>query len=57
MKYGVRLEFIGHIWLQVEANSSEEAHEKAMDIGVNLDPGEFRDDTEVSIYDSVIDER
>jgi hypothetical protein len=54
-KYGVRLEFIGHKWLQVEASSIEEAQEKAMDIGVNLDPTEFRDDTEVSIYDAVMD--
>ena len=56
MKYAVRLEFLGHAWVNVEAESSEEAHEKALEIGVNLDPGKFRDDTEVIVYDSVMDE-
>jgi hypothetical protein len=56
MKYAVRLEFIGHKWVNVEADSPEEAHKKGLEIGVNLDPGEFRDDTEVSVYDSVEDE-
>lgn len=56
MKYAVRLEFIGHKWLEVEAGSSKEAEDKALEIGVNLDAAEFRDDTEVSVYDSVMDE-
>lgn len=56
MKYAVRLEYIGRAWVEVEAGSSEEAHDKALEIGVNLDASEFRDDTEVSVYDSVIDE-
>ena len=56
MKYAVRLEFIGHKWVEVEAASSKEAHDKALEIGVNLDAAEFRDDTEVSVYDSVMDE-
>lgn len=56
MKYAVRLEFIGHKWLEVEAESSKEAEDTALEIGVNLDASEFRDDTEVSVYDSVIDE-
>jgi hypothetical protein len=40
----------------VEAESSEEAHDKALEIGVNMDAGDFSYDTEVSVYDSVIDE-
>jgi len=56
MKYAVRLELLGHAWVNVEAESSEEAHEKALNIGVNLEKGEFRDDTEVIVYDSVLDE-
>lgn len=56
MKYAVRLEFIGHTWIQVEAENSKEAEDAALNIGVNLDASEFRDDTEVSVYDSVIDE-
>ena len=56
MKYAVRLEFIGHKWLEIEANSSKEAEDAALEIGVNLDAAEFRDDTEVSVYDSVMDE-
>jgi len=56
MKYAVRLEFIGHKWLEIEASSSKEAEDAALEIGVNLDAAEFRDDTEVSVYDSVMDE-
>ena len=56
MKYAVRLEFIGHKWIQVEAETSKEAEDAALNIGVNLDAAEFRDDTEVSVYDSVMDE-
>ena len=56
MKYAVRVEYIGHAWLEVEAGSSEEAHDKALEIGVNMDAGDFSYDTEVSVYDSVIDE-
>ena len=56
MKYAVRVEYSGHAWLEVEAGSSEEAHDKALEIGVNMDAGDFSYDTEVSVYDSVIDE-
>jgi len=56
MKYAVRLEYIGRAWVEVEAGSSEEAHDKALEIGVNMDAGDFSYDTEVSVYDSVIDE-
>jgi hypothetical protein len=56
MKYAVRVEYIGHAWVEVEAESSEEAHDKALEIGVNMDAGDFSYDTEVSVYDSVIDE-
>lgn len=56
MKYAVRLEFIGHAWVNVEADNTQEAHEKAMEIGVRMDAAEFVDDTEVTVYDSVIDE-
>ncbi len=35
MKYAVRVEYIGHAWVEVEAGSSEEAHDKALEIGVN----------------------
>ena len=56
MKYAVRVEYIGHAWLEVEAGSSEEAHDKALEIGVNMDAGDFSYDTEVSVYDSVIEE-
>jgi hypothetical protein len=56
MKYAVRVEYIGHAWVEVEAGSSEEAHDKALEIGVNMDAGDFSYDTEVSVYDSVIDE-
>lgn len=56
MKYAVRLEFIGHKWIQVEAETYKEAEDAALNIGVNLDAAEFRDDTEVSVYDSVEDE-
>ncbi len=56
MKYAVRLEFIGHKWVEIEAGSSKEAEDAALEIGVNLDAAEFRDDTEVSVYDSVMDE-
>ena len=55
MKYAVRVEYIGHAWLEVEAGSSEEAHDKALEIGVNMDAGDFSYDTEVSVYDSVIE--
>ena len=53
MKYAVRLEYVGRVWVEVEAEGSEEAHDKALEIGVNLDAGAFRDDTEVIVYDSV----
>jgi len=56
MKYAVRVEYIGHAWVEVEAGSSEEAHDKALEIGVNMDAGDFSYDTEVMVYDSVIDE-
>ena len=55
MKYAVRVEYIGHAWLEVEAGSSEEAHDKALEIGVNMDAGDFSYDTEVIVYDSVIE--
>ena len=56
MKYAVRLEYIGRAWVEVEAQNTEEAHDKALEIGVNMDAGSFIDDTEVTVYDSVIDE-
>jgi len=57
MKYAVRLEYIGRAWVSVEANNTEEAHEKALEIGVNLEAEHFSYDTEVVVYDSVIDEQ
>lgn len=52
-KYAVRLEFVGHTWVEVEADSQQEAHDKGFEIGVNLDASKFTDDTEVSVYDTV----
>lgn len=56
MKYAVRLEYIGRAWVEVEADNTEEAHEKALEIGVNMDAGDFSYDTQVIVYDSVIEE-
>lgn len=55
-KYAVRLEYVGHTWVEVEADSEKEAHDKGLEIGVNLDASRFTDDTEVSVYDAVKDE-
>jgi hypothetical protein len=55
MKYAVRLEYIGRAWVEIEAANTEEAHEKALEIGVNMDAGDFSYDTEVIVYDSVIE--
>ena len=52
-KYAVRLERIAHAWVEVEADNEKEAHEKGLEIGVNLDAEFFTDDTEVSVYDAV----
>lgn len=52
-KYSVRLEFVGHTWVEVEADSEKEASAKGFEIGVNLDASKFIDDTEVSVYDTV----
>jgi hypothetical protein len=52
-KYAVRLEYVAHTWVEVEADSQEEAHDKGLEIGVNLDADKFVDDTEVSVYDVV----
>lgn len=52
-KYAVRLEYVAHTWVEVEADSQEEAHDKGLEIGVNLDAEFFREDTEVSVYDAV----
>lgn len=56
MKYAVRLEYVGRAWVEVEAENTEEAHNKAMEIGVNMDAENFSYDTEVTVYDSVIDQ-
>ena len=55
MKYAVRLEYVGRAWVEIEADNTEEAHEKALEIGVNMDAGDFSYDTEVIVYDSVIE--
>ena len=52
-KYAVRLERIAHAWVEVEAENEKEAHEKGLEIGVNLDAEFFTDDAEVSVYDAV----
>ena len=52
-KYAVRLAYVAHTWVEVEADSQEEAHDKGLEIGVNLDAEFFREDTEVSVYDAV----
>lgn len=52
-KYAVRLEYVGHTWVEVEADSEKEAHDKGLEIAVNLDAEFFREDTEVSVYDAV----
>jgi hypothetical protein len=49
----VRLAYVAHTWVEVEADSQEEAHDKGLEIGVNLDAEFFREDTEVSVYDAV----
>ena len=56
MKYAVRLEYIGRAWVEIEAANTGEAHEKALEIGVNMDAGDFSYDTEVIVYDSVIED-
>jgi hypothetical protein len=57
MKYAVRLEYIGRALVEIEAANTEEAHEKALEIGANMDAGDFSYDTEVIVYDSVIEEQ
>jgi len=52
-KYAVRLEYVAHAWVEVEADSEKEASAKGFEVGVNLDRGKFVDDTEVSVYDVV----
>lgn len=52
-KYAVRLEYVAHTWVEVEADSEKEASAKGFEIGVNLDRDKFVDDTEVSVYDVV----
>ena len=52
-KYAVRLAYVAHTWVEVEADSTEEAHDKGLEIGVNLDAEFFTDDTEVSVYEAV----
>jgi hypothetical protein len=55
-KFGVNLELIGYKWVEVEADTTQEAREKALDIGMNLDLKEFNDATEVTVIDVVLDE-
>lgn len=55
-KWGVNLELVGYKWLEVEAGTAEEAREKALEIGLNLDLKEFNDATEVTVVDTVLDE-
>jgi hypothetical protein len=55
-KFGVNLELIGYKWLEVEADTTQEAREKALEIGMNLDLKEFNDATEVTVIDVVLDE-
>jgi hypothetical protein len=55
-KWGIHLELIGHKWIQVEAETKQEASDKAFEIGLNLDFDEFNNDTEVAVVDAVLDE-
>jgi hypothetical protein len=55
-KWGVNLELVGYKWIEVEAGTAEEAREKALEIGLNLDLKEFNDATEVTVVDTVLDE-
>ena len=55
-KFGVNLELVGYKWLEVEADTTQEAREKALEIGLNLDLKEFNDATEVTVIDVVLDE-
>lgn len=54
-KFGVNLELIGYKWIEVEADTTQEAREKALEIGMNLDLKEFNDATEVTVIDVVLD--
>ena len=53
-KWGVHLELIGHKWLEIEAETIQEARDKAFEIGLNLDFNEFNNETEIMVVDAVL---
>jgi hypothetical protein len=55
-KFSVHLELLGHKWVQVEADTIQEAKELAFNIGLELDMKEFSSDTEVMVVDAVEDQ-
>ena len=56
MRWGVHLEIVGHKWIEIEADTAEQAREIGLDIGVKTDIGEFTDNTEVIVADVVLDD-
>ena len=55
-KWGIHLELIGHKWIEIEAETKQEARDMAFEIGLNLDLNEFNNDTEITVVDTVLDE-